>query len=117
VTFSGEGHEWIIAIMIRQNLFVQGKDDLLTKKIVMYVKQSVKILFVLRKAKMTSDGKSHIYCRLTIDRLQEEFKTSDRGIQDPGQGREDQTRKGKKSVVQRACRYRCPEIPGVLSSI
>jgi len=41
----------------------------------MYVKQSIAILFLLRKAKMSSDGKCPIYVRLTIHGLVEEMST------------------------------------------
>jgi len=41
----------------------------------MNVKQSIAILFLLRKAKMSADGKCPIYVRLTIDGLVEEMST------------------------------------------
>jgi uncharacterized protein YcbK (DUF882 family) len=41
----------------------------------MYVQQNVSILYFLRKSKMTKDGKSPLYFRLTIDGLQEEMST------------------------------------------
>lgn len=41
----------------------------------MYVQQAVSILFMLRRSKMSSDGKCPIYARLTIDGLIDEMST------------------------------------------
>jgi len=41
----------------------------------MYVQQAVSILFMLRKSKMSGDGKCPVYARLTIDGLIDEMST------------------------------------------
>ena len=41
----------------------------------MHIQQSVKIIFFLRKSKANASGLCPIYCRLTIDGLQEEIST------------------------------------------
>jgi hypothetical protein len=42
------------------------------------VKQNLSILFFLKRKKTTPGGKAPIYCRLTIDGLQDEFSLSEK---------------------------------------